>query len=380
MKLQQIKVDENNNEIVLFSTDQFNSINANLVIAFGERIFLEKTAPYQKLKGLYPNATIVICSTSGQISNINLVQNNLVATAIAFEKTKIKATEIDILLNPDIKLLGKKIKDDLLSDDLKSILVISEGSLINGTELINELILQTREAVPIFGGLAGDEYNFEKTIVGLNSDASAGKIVAIGFYGDNIHFGFASEGGWSDFGPEREVTHSEKNILYKIGDRFALDLYKEYLGKYAEELPGSSLYFPLSMKENATSEPVVRTILSIDEEKKSMTFAGDIPIGSKVRLMKGNFDKLIDASYNAASLIHNNQSNKPELALLVSCVGRKIVLGDRIEEEIEVVREVFGDNMLICGFYSYGEISPTLNKVACELHNQTMTITTIYES
>ena len=380
MKLQQIKVDENNNEIVLFSTDQFNSINANLVIAFGERIFLEKTAPYQKLKGLYPNATIVICSTSGQISNINLVQNNLVATAIAFEKTKIKATEIDILLNPDIKLLGKKIKDDLLSDDLKSILVISEGSLINGTELINELILQTREAVPIFGGLAGDEYNFEKTIVGLNSDASAGKIVAIGFYGDNIHFGFASEGGWSDFGPEREVTYSEKNVLYKIGDRFALDLYKEYLGKYAEELPGSSLYFPLSMKENATSEPVVRTILSIDEEKKSMTFAGDIPIGSKVRLMKGNFDKLIDASYNAASLIHNNQSNKPELALLVSCVGRKIVLGDRIEEEIEVVREVFGDNMLICGFYSYGEISPTLNKVACELHNQTMTITTIYES
>ena len=380
MKLQQIKVDENNNEIVLFTTDQFNSLNANLVIAFGERIFLEKTLPYQKIKGLYPNATIVICSTSGQISNSNLVQNNLVATAIAFEKTKIKATEIDILLNPDIKLLGKKIKDDLLSDDLKSILVISEGSLINGTELINELILQTREAVPIFGGLAGDEYNFEKTIVGLNSDASAGKIVAIGFYGDNIHFGFASEGGWSDFGPEREVTHSEKNILYKIGDRFALDLYKEYLGKYAEELPGSSLYFPLSMKENAMSEPVVRTILSIDEEKKSMTFAGDIPIGSMVRLMKGNFDKLIDASYNAASLIHNNQSNKPELALLVSCVGRKIVLGDRIEEEIEVVREVFGDNMLICGFYSYGEISPTLNKVACELHNQTMTITTIYES
>jgi hypothetical protein len=380
MKLQQIKVDENNNEIVLFTTDQFNSLNANLVIAFGERIFLEKTSPYQKLKGLYPNATIIICSTSGQISNINLVQNNLVATAIAFEKTKIKATEIDILLNPNIKILGEKIKEDLLSDDLKSILVFSEGSFINGTELINELILQTREAVPIFGGLAGDEYNFEKTIVGLNSDASPGKIVAIGFYGDNIHFGFASEGGWSDFGPEREVTHSEKNVLYKIGDRFALDLYKEYLGKYADELPGSSLYFPLSMKENATSEPVVRTILSIDEEKKSMTFAGDIPIGSKVRLMKGNFDKLIDASYNAASLIHNNQSNKPELALLVSCVGRKIVLGDRIEEEIEVVREVFGDNMLICGFYSYGEISPTLNKVACELHNQTMTITTIYES
>ena len=158
----------------------------------------------------------------------------------------------------------------LFSDDLKSILVISEGSFVNGTELITELIRQTNNAVPIFGGLAGDEYHFEKTIVGLNADASQGKIVVIGFYGEHIHFGFASEGGWSDFGPEREVTQSEKNVLYKIGDRFALDLYKEYLGKYADELPGSSLYFPLSMKENSHSKPVVRTILSIDEKNKSI--------------------------------------------------------------------------------------------------------------
>ena len=380
MKLQQVKVDENNEEKILFSTDLFNSQKANLVLAFGERAFLEKTTPFQKLKRLYPNSQIVICSTSGQISNTNLVENNLVATAIAFEKTAIKVSEVDILLNSDIQVLGNKIKEDLITDDLKSILIISEGSFINGTELINELILQTNELIPIFGGLAGDEYNFEKTIVGLNSDASPGKIVAIGFYGDAIHFGFGSEGGWSDFGPEREVTLSEKNVLYKIGDRFALDLYKEYLGKYADELPGSSLYFPLSMKENPNSEPVVRTILAIDEEKKSMTFAGNIPIGSMVRLMKGNFDKLIDASYNAAELIRKKQKGEPELALLVSCVGRKIVLGNRIEEEIEVVKEVFGDKMLVCGFYSYGEISPTLSKVACELHNQTMTITTMYES
>ncbi|MFD0778725.1 FIST signal transduction protein [Flavobacterium myungsuense] len=307
MKLQQVKVDENNEEKILFSTDEFNFQKADLVLAFGERTFLEKATPFQKLKSLYPNAQIVICSTSGQISNTNLVEKNLVATAIALDKTTIKVSEIDILLNSDIQVLGNKIKKDLLTDDLKSILIISEGSFINGTELINELILQTNELIPIFGGLAGDEYNFEKTIVGLNNDASSGKIVAIGFYGDAIHFGFGSEGGWSDFGPEREVTLSKKNILYKIGDRYALDLYKEYLGKYADELPGSSLYFPLSMKENENSEPIVRTILAIDEENKSMTFAGNIPIGSMVRLMKGNFDKLIDASYNAAELIRKKQ-------------------------------------------------------------------------
>ncbi|RVT77324.1 histidine kinase [Flavobacterium sufflavum] len=379
MKLQQIIIDNEKEDKVLFSSSDFNSGRANLVLAFGERVLLEEIQPYKKIRDLYPEAQIVICSTSGQISNTNLIENSIVATAVEFEKTDIKVAEIDIFKNSDIHELGNKIESDFFDENLKSILILSEGSFVNGTELINKLIKQTEGRIPIFGGLAGDEYKFEKTIVGLNSDASQGKIVAVGFYGDAIHFGFGSKGGWSDFGPQREVTLSERNVLYKIGDRFALDLYKEYLGKYAEELPGSSLYFPLSMKEDKGSEPIVRTILSIDEEKKSMTFAGNIPQGSFVRLMKGNMDKIIDASYNAASQTFSEKSTKPELALLVSCVGRKVVLGNRIEEELEVVKEVFGEDTLICGFYSYGEISPTLKKVACELHNQTMTIATIHE-
>jgi hypothetical protein len=379
MKLQQVIINEKEEDRILFSSNGFNFKKANLVLAFGERVFLDQVLPYKKIRNLYPEAQIVICSSSGQISDANLIENNIIATALEFEKTTIKVSEIDILKNANIQDLGDVIKDSLFNDDLKSILILSEGSFINGTELINELIKQTKGAVPIFGGLAGDGYKFEKTIIGLNIDATQGKIVAIGFYGNAIHFGFGSDGGWSDFGPEREVTLSEKNILYKIGDRFALDLYKEYLGKFAMELPGSSLYFPLSMKENKDAIPVVRTILSIDEEKKSMTFAGNIPQGSFVRLMKGNLDKLIDASYNAASQIATSLSTEPELALVISCVGRKIVLGNRIEEELEVVKEVFGKNILICGFYSYGEISPNLNKVACELHNQTMTVTTICE-
>lgn len=379
MKLQQLLINKKNSLRIVSASDTFEPSKAQLVLVFGQRTLLEKTLPYQGLQSSFPNAQIVICSSSGQISNNCNVESDIVATAISFDKSVIKATEIDIISNNNIVDLGEKIKHDLLTPDLKSILILSEGSYVNGTELINELISQTNGIVPIFGGLAGDEYSFKKTIVGLNADATSGKIVAVGFYGNHIHFGYGSEGGWGDFGPEREVTQSEKNVLYKIGDRFALDLYKEYLGKYAEELPGSSLYFPLSMKENIDSTSVVRTILSIDEEKKSMTFAGNIPEGSYVRMMKGNVDKLIDASSNAAQKTANGQSQKAHLALLVSCVGRRIVLGERVSEELEVVKEFFGDDTILCGFYSYGEISPTLKNVACELHNQTMTITTIFE-
>ncbi|MFI0490242.1 FIST signal transduction protein [Flavobacterium sp.] len=378
MKLQQILIDNREEEEIVFSSSNFSSKKANLVLAFGEREFLETLSPYKRLKELYPEAHIITCSTSGQISNSNIVENNIVSTAIEFEKSTIKIAEIDLLKNNDIQELGLIVRKELLNKDLKSILVISEGSFVNGTELVNELGKQTNHNIPIFGGLAGDNVKFQKTLVGLNEDAKEGKIVIVGFYGNEINFSFGCEGGWSDFGPEREVTLSEKNVLYKIGDRYALDIYKGYLGKYADELPGSALYFPLSMKESKDSPSVVRTILSIDEKTKSMTFAGNIPQGSFIRLMKGNFDKLIDASYNAATESFSNHPREPELALIVSCVGRKVVLGNRVDEEFEVVKEVSG-NTLLCGFYSYGEISPLTNQKSCELHNQTMAILTISE-
>jgi hypothetical protein len=136
----------------------------------------------------------------------------------------------------------------------------------------------------------------------------------------------------------------------------------------------------LSIRSEAGETPVVRTILSVDEEEKSMTFAGDVPIGCYARFMKANFDRLIDGAVGAARTSHEAIGSGPvDLALLVSCVGRRLVLGQRVEEEVEGVREVLGGGAVLAGFYSYGEISPFTPSARCELHNQTMTITTLAE-
>jgi hypothetical protein len=205
-------------------------------------------------------------------------------------------------------------------------------------------------------------------------------VVAIGFYGNSIRIGHGSFGGWDEFGTERVITRSDKNILYEIDNKNALDLYKEYLGYYKNELPGSALLFPLSIKEPNCDERVVRTILSIDERKKSMLFAGNLPTGSTVRFMKANFDRLIDGSSIAAQKAFTSlPDTQPELVILISCVGRKLILQDRTEEEVEAVRKIFGSISPVTGFYSYGEISPFNPRTKCQLHNQTMTITTLYE-
>lgn len=355
------------------------SVKPQLVLAFGDTELVGDSAIFNYLKSKFPDANVVSASTSGEILGSKLFDDTVAVTAIEFEKTPVKAVVTNFSDHENSFEVGKYLMQSLLTDDLTSVLIISDGGLINGSELVSGLNINKPEHVLVTGGLAGDAARFKQTFVGLNEVASIGKIVAIGFYGSNINIGHSSFGGWDEFGRERIVTKSDKNVLFELDNESALDLYKEYLGPYVDELPGSALLFPLSIKIDNENINLVRTILSIDEAGKSMTFAGNLPVGSKVRLMKANFDKLINASTDAAteSLIEHKS---PELALLISCVGRKLVLQERTVEEVEAARKIFGDNTTITGFYSYGEISPFNPNTKCELHNQTMTITTFTET
>ncbi len=263
---------------------------------------------------------------------------------------------------------------------LTHILIFSDGTRVNGTELVEGMNHGIKKKVPITGGLAGDQELFRKTLVGLNRNIHTGNIVAIGLYGQKIRIEHGSQGGWDSFGPDRLVTRSEANVLYELDDKPALDLYKRYLGSLAEKLPGSGLLFPLSIRPEGDQQSVVRTILSVNEKDRSMTFAGNIPQGRYVRLMKANFDRLIDAAGDAAQQSFHPKKSDTGLALLISCVGRRLALNQRVDEELEAVIEVLGHNTMTTGFYSYGEISPQVKGQSCELLNQTMTITTISEN
>jgi hypothetical protein len=361
------------------SHPKFQSSSCQLVLAFAERTTLEHQKPYDALRERYPNAHIVTCSTAGQIAQTGLPDNSTVSTAIQFEKTTIQAVSVNTLSGQSSQDCGKQLMNLLVRDKLRGVLVLSEGSHVNGSDLLQGIASVVPASIPVFGGLAGDQDQFIRTLVGLDASPTAGQIVAVGFYGDHIQVCHGTSAGWDDFGPIRTVTKSEKNVLYELDGRPALELYKEYLGRYAEQLPGSALHFPLSLQLDDGARKVVRTILSVNEQDKSMTFAGNLPQGGFVRLMKANADTLIDASSLAAKDSLETGNVKPELALLISCVGRRIVLGNRIEEELDAAREIFGAQVVLAGMYSYGEISPTRHMTSCDLHNQTMTIATLGE-
>lgn len=360
-------------------SDLYDDTKANLVLCFGSKSKLQSETLFPALKSRFGEADIALCSTAGEIYNDSVLDQSCVVTAIHFDKTTIKATSINSKDFPNSFAAAIGLAKKLPQEGLVYIMILSDGSLVNGSELVKGLKNQTGNEVLITGGLAGDGANFQSTLVGLNTHAKEGEIIAIGFYGKSLTVTHGSQGGWEIFGLEKTVSNSSSNILFELEEENALDLYKKYLGEEANKLPGSALLFPLSVIIPGANKPIVRTILSINEEDKSMTFAGDIPVGSKVRFMKANFEKLTHAASLAAQHTKPRPEAKPDFSLLVSCVGRKLVLGSKIDEEVKAVSENFEGKTLLSGFYSYGEISPFNEGGSCQLHNQTMTITSFFE-
>ena len=371
----------NNQWKSISSSSGFDPQAAELVLVFGDAALVTDPTLFFHIRNGFPDAQIVTCSTAGEIVEDEVYDHSIAVVAIQFEKTRIACRITNINNHNNSHETGKYLMEQLQADDLTSVFVISDGTFINGSELVAGLNENNSNKVSITGGLAGDGSRFVRTYVGLNSlPEPGGMVAAVGFYGNDLKIGHGSFGGWDEFGPERTITRSDKNILYEIDDRNALSLYKEYLGPYQAELPGSALLFPLSLREPHSDESLVRTILSINEHERSMCFAGNLPKGSRVRLMKANFDKLVDGSSIAARTCFTGLSSSvPELAILISCVGRKLILKDRTDEEVIAVKKIFDHPLPMAGFYSYGEISPFNPNTKCELHNQTMTITTFSE-
>lgn len=351
-------------------------IEAQLVLVAGGIDLIEDPQVFSYVRSLYPSADIVSFSTAGEIYGTEVLHQSVVITALQFEKTNIEAKLFDHASYPDSEAAGAAIGKYFQREDLQHILIISDGIYANGDALVRGINAHVADHIVVTGGLAADDGRFQKTVTGLNAPPASNQIIAIGFYGKDLVIKHGSFGGWDAFGPVRSVTSSQGNVLYSLDGINALDLYKKFLGEKANELPASALLFPLSV-HLPNGDILVRTILGVDESKGSMTFAGDIPQGAKVQFMMANFDRLIDGAHVAAQMCKSENSST--WAFLVSCVGRKLVLNQRVEEELESVAEVLGDQAIMSGFYSNGEISPLHETTACALHNQTMTITTYYE-
>jgi hypothetical protein len=366
-----------------WSFNQVPLADANWILYFGATQRLGATSPaIAELRQRFPNALCCGCSTSGEILQGSVTDDSVVVAITRFAHTQVRGLALPVASTEQSRKVAADLARQLYSQELAHILVLSDGLKVNGTQLAQGFRDALPEHVQVTGGLAGDGTHFGKTLVGLDDRIESEMVVAIGFYGNRIHVGYSSEGGWESFGPKRRITRSRDNILFELDGQPALDLYKRYLGDRAADLPATGLLYPLELLANTSEEKgLVRTILAVDEEQHSLTFAGDMPENSYARLMKTRHGGLINGAEQAGQKAANaTQGNSNQLAVLVSCVGRRLVLGSRAVEELDAVQRMLGADCATIGFYSYGEICPPDASLRCELHNQTMTITVFSEA
>ncbi|HEU5048095.1 MAG TPA: FIST N-terminal domain-containing protein [Rickettsiales bacterium] len=357
--------------------------DATVVLYFLSPAYPDKDAYLKALYIAYPGARLLGCTTSGEICGKEALSGTAISTAIKLQHTSIKIASTSVDNIHDSLGAGKKLASELNLPQLRLLFVLSDGLCVNGSDLVTGLSENLPEGITITGGLAGDGSSFKQTGIGVDGLPISGKVAAIGFYGDRFKVSCGSVGGWLKFGPERTITRSHENIIYELDEKPALELYKKYLGDEAQNLPGSGLLFPLSIRPDSKSpHDIVRTIVGIDEKENSLIFAGDVPQGYIAQLMRGSSDNLVDGAIEAATIARESlkgNSANASLGILVSCVGRNLLMGQSVSDEVEAVKTILGETQLT-GFYSYGEICHHPITHQCSLHNQTMTITLIAEA
>jgi hypothetical protein len=350
-----------------------------LVVAFGAAGYIDSPAPLRQLCAAFPRSKIIGCSSAGEIHAGVVADDTLVVAVARFNRTSIALASSPLAGMGDSLHAGSRIGTALAADGPSVVFALSDGLQVNGSDLVKGLTQALPKGTVVSGGLAGDGDRFARTWVLIDGEPRTGYVSAVGLSGA-IVVNTGSRGGWDIFGPERRVTRSQGNVLYELDGKPALALYKTYLGELARGLPATALLFPLAIREGVDHDhSLVRTVLAVDEGAQSMTFAGNVPQGWRARLMRATEDRLIEGAASAAANAVSGRADAPVLSLAISCVGRRLVLGQRVEEETEAVLHALPRGSEQIGFYSYGEISPT-GAAGCDLHNQTMTLTTLCEA
>lgn len=376
MKIHQCLVEPGDPRIPLDAIRVTLGGEPHLALAFGAPAVLESAGWHAALRTAFPQTRITGCSSAGDVAGRGVSDGSVVVTLLRFRDPDFRVASIPLSAMTDSRAAGAALGRELAPASPRHVVVFAQGVEVNGSELIAGLADVLGPDIGISGGMAGDGGAFRHTVVVTDDGVSSSRMVGIGLGGRAPEVDRASRGGWQPFGPARRVTRCEGNVLYSLDDVPALELYRRYLGEHARDLPASGLLFPFSMKDAERGDTgLIRTIIGIDEDQGSLVLAGDVAADGYLQLMHSSADRLIDGAEAAARQVRvDGAQGEERFALLVSCVGRRLVLGGRTDEEIESVAEVLGPDTVLAGFYSNGEIGPGQDGAGCRLHNQTMTL------
>jgi hypothetical protein len=334
---------------------------------------------------------IIGCSTDGEITSEGLTVDSVSVILVYSERLRAKAHVVERLSRSSIES-GAGLAGTLKADDARVLFLLPDGLTGNGSAVIHGCLDVLGPDFVIAGGTAGDRGKFEKTWQLCNDQVYTDALVGLMLYSDKpVELGFGVQSGWRPIGVAKQVTKADGNIVYRIEDESALAFYSRYLGEKADQLPAIGVEYPFGLIDESGRVDtrgirdheeyiLLRAPMSVDREAGAVRFAAEIPEGARIKMTRAKSADIIEGSREAARRALRRLSGPPEMVFFFSCMARRVVLGRKTDQEIFAAQEVFGKDVPLAGFYTYGEIANCGDTApVCRFHNETATFLAMRE-
>ncbi len=368
--------------------ERMGAANPDLTVVFSSVIF-DQPGLLQGIQTVVGKCPLIGCSTAGEITSEGFDRRSIVVMTL-----KSKELQCGVGLGEGITKDALQVGRDVAKDAVRrnpanrfAFMMIPDGLKGNGANVIKGIQEILGNSFPIIGGSAGDDFLFENTYQYYNGRVFDDAVVGTLFGGD-VAIGIGARHGWQPLGKLRKITKARENIIEEIDGVKAVEIYTEYFGKKIEELSEEgplariTIMYPLGMTVVGEEEYLLRNILRVTSDG-ALVCAGEIPQGAEARLMMASDSLAIAAARNAAERALDNMGDvEVNVAFVFNSASRARLLGRRGKQEIEAIKQVFGKDVSIIGFCTYGEQAPLraeMNVGRSYFHNETIAILAIGE-
>ncbi len=212
--------------------------------------------------------------------------------------------------------------------------------------------------VPMFGGSSADDDLTGKWKIFTN-DGIFSEGVAVAFFYTNKKIMNEYTGKYHETVNSGVITKIEgRRTLKEIDGIPAMKKYAEWTGFKTRELMGdkiltASILKPMGVKTPTGNVTLIRHPMAGNADY-SINLGNDLSVNTAVIQMQASLDELIEAPKLTLRKLKSKLPTEPAAYLFIHCGGRKIAIGDRINEVAKLVKEEAGDVPYIMPF-TFGE-------------------------
>lgn len=223
----------------------------------------------------------------------------------------------------------------------------------------SRIIASIRESAcgPVVGGLAGDDHSIKTCFVYAGKKVLTNNIAILAIEGD-VPYEILIAHNLQGVGKPGVITESSGPVVRSIDNIPVMAFLQRELGKPLNVVDEGTLTFRITNSTNRYEQNIRSMLLPEDNQiNSSIRLFGGVEEGDHALVCLAPPKRIIQDIKDVAESF-SDLPFKPAAALIVSCAGRKKVLGGIIDNEVKDILLKCDSLEAIAGFPSFGEFGP----------------------